>query len=359
MENLTMSERVLFLSSLGLYSDHIQILMANYQDPIGAIENNAIDETGRLKDKILKAYKSRKDDFEKYIDFMDKKNISYMTIYDKNYPDQLRTIKNPPMILYYKGRVDFTRPIISFVGARKCTEYGAWACKTLVEGLADYGVTIASGLALGIDRISHEAALDCGLFTMGVLGCGVDKIYPASNKKVFERMEEEGGIISEFPLSTGPLPHNFPIRNRIISGLSRALVVIEAKEKSGTLITANYAADQGRDVFALPGNINSLFSHGTNKLIKDGAKLISSAQDIIDEYEDLEKVKKAADKIYMDMAVLDPIEKKIYESILAQARDTDELARILQMPVQELMSRLTMLEIRGMVAHMDGTWQVI
>lgn len=352
------SEEILFLSSLGLYSDEINYLINKYDSPIEILESNSLDQGIKLEDKIKKKYGARKNDFQSYREFMEENNISYLTIADQDYPQGLRDIDDPPSIIYINGRLDLSRPAISVVGSRKCTDYGKWACSKLIDGLSQYGISIISGLALGIDRISHERALDNGLYSLGVLGCGVDRVYPASNRGIFERMEASGGIISEFSLGTEPLPHHFPIRNRIISALGKGLLVIEAKEKSGTLITAGYAADQGRDVFALPGNINSQFSKGTNALIRDGAKIVTCVEDIIEEFPKLKIIKEEAEKIQKDKSKLDAHESRIYESLSLEPKSIDDLSRDLDMAMADLMSRLTMLELKGIVVELDGKWNI-
>ena len=156
----------------------------------------------------------------------------------------------------------------------KRQDYGKWACKSLSQGVGSSGITTVSGLAYGIDAMCHKSSLEVGARTIGIIGCGIDKIYPKQNRNLYERLAEEGLILSEFPLGTEPRSFNFPKRNRIISGISLATVVIEAKEKSGTMITTRCALEQGKDVFAVPGNINSIYSKGTNKLIQEGLSLI-------------------------------------------------------------------------------------
>lgn len=350
------SEEVLYLSSLGLYSDQIEYLFKTYENPVQMVDGGGLNPELIQEKNIIKKYSKNRNDFDAYRAFMEKNRISYLSIFDEDYPENLKNIENPPYILYIKGNLRPRGPGISVVGARKCTDYGKWVCEKLVRDLSDYGVDIISGLALGIDKIAHQTALDNGLYTIGVLGCGVDRVYPFSNKKLFERMEEEGAIISEFPLGTEPLPHHFPIRNRIISGLAMGLLVIEARVKSGTLITANLAADQGRDVFAVPGNINSQFSQGTNALIRDGAKLVSCVEDIVNEMPRLQEIKEEAVRVQRDLSSLDEVDLKIYETLALEAKAIDEIARVLKLAMPDLMSRLTLLELQGLLVELDGKW---
>ena len=215
-----------------------------------------------------------------------KENIDLITIQDKNYPKLLKEIYAPPALLYIKGNIEPNDEFsIGVVGTRNPSSYGNQITPLITTDLAKSGLTIISGLAKGIDALAHQATLNTNGRTIAVLGTGIDKksIYPVINKQLAERITERGALISEFPIETKPNAQNFPQRNRIISGLSLGVLVIESPEKSGSLITARNALEQNRDVFAIPGNILSVNSSGTNKLIKMGAKLVSKADDIIEE----------------------------------------------------------------------------
>ena len=203
---------------------------------------------------------------------------------DAEYPALLREIHHPPAILFAKGIPVPNIPSIAIVGSRNASDYGMKTAYRLAEDLAFNNICIISGLAKGIDAAAHSGALSAKGITIGVLGTGMDVIYPASNKKLFERMEYEGLLLTEFLPGSKPEAKNFPIRNRIISGLSMGIVVVEASKKSGSLITVEHALEQGRDVFAVPGNISSGTSSGTHKLIKQGAKLVEQVEDILEEY---------------------------------------------------------------------------
>lgn len=208
--------------------------------------------------------------------------INKITINSKIYPHLLRLIKNPPKTLYYQGDFSLCNSLcLAVVGARKATPYGKWAAYNIARRAAEHGVTIVSGMASGIDSASHRGALDGNGKTIAVLGCGIDICYPKNNKELMKRIKVGGLILSEYPPGTKPLPFQFPMRNRIISGLSQGVVIAEAGLNSGSLITAECALDQGREVYAVPGNINNIYSIGTNKLIQDGATPLVVVDDIL------------------------------------------------------------------------------
>ena len=204
---------------------------------------------------------------------------------EPEYPTRLREIYDPPTLLYVRGNVELlNRHVLAIVGARRPTPYGNQMAERLGKDLAERGLIVASGLARGIDASAHKGALNSASgSTIGVLGCGVDVIYPKENKRIFERIEQRGAIISEFPLGTFPAPQNFPIRNRIIAGMSLGVVVVEGAEHSGSLITARLAMEFGREVFGVPGNATHEASFGPNQLIKQGAKLVTGWEDVVEE----------------------------------------------------------------------------
>ena len=210
------------------------------------------------------------------------KGIGFVSIRQDYFPARLKYIPNPPYALYYVGQLpDENRKAVAIVGARGRSAYGSEVTQMLAKNLSNHGVQIISGLAKGIDGDAHRGALEAQGDTFGILGCGVDVCYPSSHRYLYNQMVERGGIISEYPPGTEPAPWQFPARNRIISGLSDCVVVMEAKEKSGSLITADYAMEQGRDVYALPGRITDPLSQGCNKLIKQGAGIVHSVEDFL------------------------------------------------------------------------------
>ena len=224
-----------------------------------------------------------KQNLDKYIEYMNKNNIGIITIYDKEYPDKLKNIYDPPVSLYIKGNKDILRNTsISIIGCRECTRYGETAAEKFAYNLSLNNINVVSGLARGIDTYAHMGALAAKGKTVAVVGNGLDSVYPPENKDVFDKIIETGGaVISEYVIGTKPLAANFPERNRIISGISNGVLVVEAKEKSGTLITVDFALEQGRDVYVIPGNIDRETSYGTNRLIKEGAKLVTEPEEIL------------------------------------------------------------------------------
>lgn len=203
---------------------------------------------------------------------------------DREYPEKLRDIPEPPNMLYIRGDIpDGSKPGVSIIGARLCSDYGRYTARKFAHALAEAGVQIISGMALGIDGISHQAAMEVGGRTFAVLGCGVDVCYPAQNKDIYERIPAQGGILSEYPPGTAPCAGLFPRRNRIISGLADVLLVIEARKKSGTLITVDAALEQGKEVYALPGRVTDALSGGCNALIAQGAGIATSPEQLLEE----------------------------------------------------------------------------
>lgn len=223
---------------------------------------------------------------DKYLKYMNENNIEIINIYDKNYPDKLKLIYDPPIAIYIKGNKNIlNEKSMAIVGCRMCTKYGENIAKKLAYNLSLRNINVISGLARGIDSYAHKGTLKANGKTIAVVGCGLDRVYPTENETLFNEIIKNGGaVISEYIIGTKPLAKNFPRRNRIISGLSDGVVVVEAREKSGTLITVDFALEQGKNIYAVPGNIDSLNSYGTNDLIKQGAKIITNFQDI---YEDL------------------------------------------------------------------------
>lgn len=214
---------------------------------------------------------------------IERSGVRLVTCQMEEYPPLLREIHDPPPFLYVKGSLAGLDTALAIVGSRRASSYGVTTTRKLAAALAGHGFSVISGLARGIDTAAHEGVLQGGGQTVAILGCGVDVIYPPENRRLYAELAERGGVVSEFALGTRPVPENFPRRNRIISGISRGVLVVEATEKSGSLITAQYALEQGRDVFAVPGNITSPGSQGTNRLIKEGARLVESVDDIVEE----------------------------------------------------------------------------
>lgn len=242
---------------------------------VDGLQRDDIDAFLSAKNKI---------DPKKEIDKAKKEGIKIVTFRDKGYPVALGLITDPPLVLYVKGEIkEVDRLAVGIVGSRMASDYGKRVTREFVSELGKAGFTIVSGLAKGIDGQAHRTALEVCARTLAVLGCGIDVVYPPENKRLFSEIPSSGAIISEFPFFTPPSKENFPQRNRIIAGLSLGILVIEAAERSGALITARLAIEEGREVFAVPGPITSPLSRGTNKLIKDGVKLTDSCSEIIEE----------------------------------------------------------------------------
>lgn len=307
-----------------------------------------------VKEKIIK---NRTDqNIQELFRNIAKGNISIITIYDENYPTGLKYIDDNPKVLYVRGEVREDNELsIAIVGSRKATSYGKWACEKFTKELVDMDVTIISGLASGIDTIAHRTALDHGGRTIGVLGNGIDVVYPKRNRSLYSEMEEKNSIISEFPLGTQPLAFNFPQRNRIISGIAKGVIVIEAQEKSGSLITAHHALDQGKDVFALPGNINSIFSGGTNRLIKDGAKPLLDIEDIIEEIYELKERIKSINKDEIDYSNYSETEIKIIKVLEEGPTHSDTIAYKTGIDISTINSILTILELKGVLREISSS----
>jgi DNA processing protein len=281
-----------------------------------------------------------------------KSGAHLVTLLDDRYPSLLKEIPDPPPYLYLKGTIPASRTTIAVVGSRSASDYGISITSRLSRELAEQGVTIVSGLALGVDTAAHRAALQAKGATIGVLGCGIDLVYPSINRQLYREMEERGAIISEFPVGTPPDAPNFPRRNRIISGLSRGVLVVEAAEKSGSLITAGFALEQGREVFAVPGNITFRASRGTNSLIKQGAKLVESVSDIIGELppESAGLPGWARKQGF----VLSPTEEKVCLFLADKPLHIDELTVRSGLTVSSVSAMLLRLELQGAVMQLPG-----
>lgn len=284
--------------------------------------------------------------------------IKALSVKDKAYPANLRYIFDPPRTIYIKGDIIPQDNIaIAIVGSRCASYYGLKNAEDISFKLAARGITIISGLARGIDSAAHRGALKADGRTIAVLGSGLNIIYPSENKPLAERIIQKGAVISELPLNTPPLRQNFPRRNRIISGLSLGVVVVEAARRSGALITANYALEQGREVFALPGKINSCTSQGTNNLIKQGAKLVESIEDIIEELEPLKSmlVKQIESE---NSARLKPDlpedEKQIYLCLSSEPLPIDEIIQKTNLSYGRLLTSLLKLEHKRLVKELPG-----
>ncbi|MCF8063439.1 MAG: DNA-processing protein DprA [Deltaproteobacteria bacterium] len=280
-----------------------------------------------------------------------------LTFRDPGYPRALRQIPGPPMVLYLRGLdLPASQDMVTLVGSRTPTPYGVKTARALASELAERGVGVVSGMARGIDAAAHWGALEQGGYTAAVLGTGVDRIYPWANRELFSRILEHGTVLSEFPLGTPPEGRNFPMRNRIVSGLSRGVVVVEAARKSGSLITASLALDQGREVLAVPGSVRSQRSAGCHFLLKQGAALVESADDILEVLglagtpgSPIER-SEPADR----GSTLNPQEKGVYDMLGDDPVHIDEIIIASGMAVQHVLGLLTRLELTGLIEQLPG-----
>lgn len=311
---------------------------------------------GIKEQNVQKILKSKSDDIlENYEEELFKKKIEFITKFEPKYPSLLKEIYSPPIGIYIKGKLPSEEyKKISVIGSRKCSEYGMTASYKISKDLAKNNVVIVSGMAKGIDASAHRGAIDANFFTIAVLGCGIDICYPAENRTIRERIIEKGCLLSEYPPSTQPIPAYFPIRNRIISGLSIATIVVEAAKRSGTLITVEQALEQGREVFAVPGNITSKLSQGTNDLIKQGAILVSDVFDVLNNL-GIEKKTELNEEIEKNINnLLAPSEKVVYDCMSFQPISIEELIIGTDGEIGTLQYTLTMLELKGFINKLPG-----
>ncbi len=293
----------------------------------------------------------------KYSYELKQKGLSFVGVKSPVFPTLLREISDSPIGLYVSGKLpDNDMPFVSIIGSRKCSEYGLSVAYKLSKDLAKSGVVIVSGMARGIDSMAHKGALDGGGLTVAVMGCGADVCYPSENKALRDRIIESGCVISEYPPETTPMPAYFPQRNRIISGLSSATIVVEAAKRSGTLITVSEALDQGREVMAVPGNVTSKLSQGTNELIKDGAVVVSTYKDVLDALGIVEKENNQEENKNNIIAIkaLAPNEQLVYACIGNEPVHADVVIEKACIDTQTATYVLTMLEIKGHIKKLAG-----
>jgi DNA processing protein len=289
---------------------------------------------------------------EKELRLAEKKGAKLVTWEDEEYPANLKQIYDPPPLLYVLGSLIPQDSIaVAVVGSRNPTTYGQLAAERISMGLSRKGITVVSGLARGVDSFSHRSALVAGGRTIGVLGCGVDIIYPPENQDLFEQVAAQGAVISEFPLGTPPDSDHFPIRNRVISGLSLGVAVVEATLRSGSLITARFALDQGRDVYAVPGNVDSPRSAGTNRLIKEGAKLVTRAEDILEEIHHIPRPEIPA---IPPQPKLSEEEARVYGTLEQEALHIDQITARTAFSSARVSAVLLTLELAGHVKQLPG-----
>lgn len=327
-------------------------------ESVFAASREALSQVGGMRRAQICALKSYRpaDWIPRELSRIREKGYGIIPLTHPAYPPLLREIPDPPPFLYVFGRLENLLRPLSVVGSRHATEYGISTTKRLCETLAQLGMTIVSGMARGIDTAAHIGALLGNGKTIAVLGSGFDHIYPYENRDLFYTIARNGAVVSEFPLRTEPDPHNFPTRNRIISGMSLGTVVVEATQKSGSLITARLAAEQNREVFAVPGNVHSFKSIGTHRLIKQGAKLVENAQDILEELPPESIPRQAPGPVPRQkiLPTLSREESTVLEVLEPYPIQIDELVRKTGTAPGKLAGILLGLEIKGLVDQMPG-----
>lgn len=297
---------------------------------------------------------ARRFDAQAYFRRLAERGVRWVARSDPGFPALLRAIHDPPPGLFLRGsaRADvLSAPCVAIVGARGCSSYGAQIARSFARELAGAGLVVVSGLARGIDGEAHRGALEAAGVTVAVLGCGIDRDYPAAHASLADRIRERGLLVSEYAPGVEPAPWLFPARNRIIAGLARATVVVEARERSGALITADLALEEGREVFAVPGEITSRLSAGTNALLRLGATPATSSRDVLEAL-GVEPPPPSAPE-------LGPVAARLYERLQDGPADANELARATEIPASELAAALTELELTGVVAEAEGIYRVV
>ncbi len=337
-----------------------------FEAPLSMIK--AVPGIGDKTAPQIKAFKDWKK-VEKELECADRTGVSIVTSQDPLYPSQLLSTYDYPAFLYVKGHLKEDDVNVAVVGSRTASTYGKFTTERLCRELVLRGITVISGLARGIDSAAHRGALSGKGRTIAVLGCGLDVVYPPENEKLFNEISLQGALISEFPFGTPPNAPNFPARNRIISGISLGVVVVEASEKSGSLITARIALEQGREVFAVPGSIDSSGSRGTNKLIKQGAKLIENVEDILEEIlpqvtrepksvkpdqrqkqpDDHQKILKSSPDL-----VLKETEKTVWQVLSQKPVHIDQIITSTGLTAHEVLGILLNLELQGLIEQKPG-----
>lgn len=339
----------------GIGAVRMQALINHFDNLESAWKAAPVDLAGaglslKLIERIVQA--RGQVDLEKVWAKIESQGIKILTWKDEAYPQRLKEIEQPPPVLYVRG--DYLPDdlfAVAIVGTRRVTPYGRQVTEELASYLAGNGITVVSGLARGVDAVAHQSALKSGGRTIGVLGSGVDKIYPPEHRQMAEQMMQQGAILSDYAPGTPPDATNFPPRNRIISGLSLAVVVIEAGETSGALITAEFAAEQGREVFAVPGSILAPQSKGTNKLIQRGALPLLSINDLM---QALNLTRMGDHKAARKAIPADETEARVMRILGPEPLHVDEIRNQTELPIEKVSATLALMELKGMVRQVGG-----
>lgn len=339
----------------GIGSVRLQGLLEYFGDAATAWNASPLDLVSaglsrRLAERVVQLRNSL--ELDDYVASIEKNNIKIVTREDAQYPHRLKEIDQPPPVLFMRGEIVHDDMWgVGIVGTRAVTAYGRQVTEELATVLAQNGVTVVSGLARGVDAVAHQAALKAGGRTIAVLGSGVDKIYPPEHRQLAEKIIPSGAVISDYAPGTPPDSANFPPRNRIISGLSLAVVVVEAGDVSGALITADFAVEQGRDVFAVPGMVYAPQSRGTNRLIANGAKILLQPSDVL---EALDLTRNVERREVRRVAPTDATEMALFNFLGNEPVHVDDIRANLGLPVEKISAALTMMELKGMVRQVGG-----
>lgn len=346
--------KISLLESIG--EKRLRTLMLTLRDPFLIYEKDIYEFITLLPKfkKIFKQIKESKIDITDYRKRLQDYNVDVLTILDQEYPNVLRDIGNPPPILYIRGGFKKEDDLaVSIIGSRTASYYGKQIAEKFSHSLVNMGFTIVSGMARGIDTVAHQTAINKGGRTVAFLGSGIDVVYPRENKKLYQEIIENGAVVSEFPLGTEPVAVNFPQRNRLISGMSLGIVVVEATLQSGTFITVKWALEQGKEVFAVPGDTRRKTSMGTNKLIQQGAKLIVDVEDILEEFPFLKR-KDFVPTSPAEEIELSTVEKKVFDSMRESPLLIDDIIETTKLPSSKVSSILLSLEIKGLIQQLPG-----
>lgn len=338
-------------------SAHLESLLKYFRKPEAIFKASLKDlsaAVGRKLGESIKSFDTKR--LEQELALARKSNLEIITIFDQGYPQRLKEIPGRPIVLYVSGNITVDdNSAIAIVGSRRASLYGLSSAEKFAAELTALGVTIVSGMARGVDTFAHRGALKAGGRTIAVIGSGFSHIYPSENAGLAKEISSSGAVISEFPMETEPLPHNFTRRNRIISGLSAGILLTEAARNSGALITADFALEQGRDVFALPGRIDSNCSSGTNTLLKQGAKLVTCCQDILEEL-NLIKSETIEDKDLPEKQeqVCESDEGALYRCIGQEAVALDELIEKTSLSSSQVLSLVLKLQFKKLIKELPG-----
>lgn len=361
--HMTSQEALMVLNAIpGLSSsDGLQKLIMALGSPQAILEARQQDllEQGLALNLVTNIVHFPKDKFlEGEYNLLQQKGVEVITILDDGYPLALKAIPLAPTVLYIRGNSSiFDAPALAMVGTRKASFYGMKMAEEFAGVFTEAHMAVVSGLAKGIDTASHRGCLKARGQTVAVLGCGLNHVYPKENKALMEEIAQKGLLVSEFPMDTIPWLYNFPRRNRIISGLSLATVVVEAAERSGALITADCAMEQNKEVFAVPGQVDNVYAQGTNRLIKEGAKIALSAKEVLEELGIELKIKREqeSDKVHVDLSV---DEYKVYECIDHEPCHIDIIANRCGLEIGVLMGQMLNLEMKSVIKQLPGQYYV-